>query len=38
MFKTPEMEVVKFAVADVITTSVGEEEEELPVLLGDCIS
>jgi hypothetical protein len=36
MFKTPEMEVVKFAIADVITTSV-IEEEELPTMLGDCI-
>ena len=36
MFKTPEMEVVKFAVVDVITTS-ATEEETLPPLIGDCI-
>ena len=35
MFKTPEMEVVKFAVVDVITTSA--TEESLPPLIGDCI-
>ena len=35
MFKTPELEVVKFAVVDVITTSV-VEEEEIPPLIGDC--
>ena len=33
-FEEPKMEVVNFAVEDVITTSV---EEEVPVLVGDCI-
>ena len=33
-FETPEVEVVKFAVADVITTS---EECCLPPMIGDCI-
>ena len=37
-FMTPEVELVKFAMMDVITTSNGyEEEEEEPVMgLGNC--
>lgn len=36
-FMTPEVELVKFAMMDVITTSNVEEEEEEPVMgLGNC--
>lgn len=35
-FMTPEVELVKFAMMDVITTSYEEEEEEPMMGLGNC--
>ena len=39
LFEAPELEVIKFAVTDVITTSVEEEDDGgLPVAgLGNCV-
>ena len=41
-FMTPEVEIIKFAMQDVITVS-GEPEEEIPdiggmTLMGNCVS
>lgn len=35
-FTEPSVEVIKFAVEDVITVSSGEEEEEIPTLMPPC--
>ena len=35
-FMTPEVEIIKFAMQDVITVS-GDVEEEEPALIGDCL-
>ena len=39
LFEMPEVELLKFAVADVITTSVcGDDcDDDDPVMFGDCI-
>ena len=34
-FMTPEVEIIKFAMQDVITVSGGDDEE--PELIGDCM-
>lgn len=36
LFEKPEVEVVKFSVTDVITTSVEEEEEPIPSPIFPC--
>ena len=37
-FEKPVVEVIDFAVEDVITTSNGGEQEEIPALVPPCVS
>jgi len=36
-FETPYIDVIKFAVSDVITVSEGEEDEDMPTPIAPCL-